>query len=224
MTTADATLPTLECVDEPERARTLLRPLRLEVLARAAEPRSAADIAAELDLPRQKVNYHVRELHRAGFLRPAGRRRKRNLTEQRYVATARSYVLSPALLGPLECRPGDDDDALSAACLIAAGTRLVSETALATAAAKARGKRVSTLTLTADVRFESAAQRERFAEALGRAVADVVSRHTSPAVRDDGKPAKGRPFRLTVGCHPVPPDAADASPPPRSNAPREEQR
>ncbi|MFG0320219.1 MAG: helix-turn-helix domain-containing protein [Planctomycetota bacterium JB042] len=222
MTTADATLPALECVDEPDRARALLRPLRLQVLARAARPRSAADIAAALDLPRQKVNYHVKELHRAGFLRPAGRRRKRNLTEQRYVATARSYVLSPALLGPLECRPVDDDDALSAACLIAAGTRLVSETARAAAAAKEAGKRLSTLTMTADVRFESAAQRERFAEALGRAVADVVARHTSPAVRDDEKPAKGRPFRLTVGCHPVPPDAPAAPPPSRPSAPRKE--
>src|SRR5690606_7209543 len=125
--TADDPPLALECVDVPERARALLSPLRLEVLARAREPRSATEIAGELALPRQKVNYHVKELHRARFLRPAGRRRKRNLTEQRYVATARSYVLAPGLLGPLECRPHDDEDALSAACLIGAGTRMVSD-------------------------------------------------------------------------------------------------
>ncbi len=70
----------------------------------AREPICAAELARRLALPRQRVNYHVRELERAGFLRPAGRQRKRNWIEQRYVATARSYVLSPEILGPLGAR------------------------------------------------------------------------------------------------------------------------
>lgn len=217
MTVAEAIPAPLECVEEPERARVLLTPLRLEVLSLATEPRSAADIAAALGLPRQKVNYHVKELHRARFLRPAGRRRKRNLTEQRYVATARAYVLAPGLVGPLECRPADDDDALGAACLIAAGTRLVSETVRASSEARARGQRLSTLTMTSELRFESAKQRERFTAALADAVSKVVADHTSPAVRDDGRPGKGRPYRLTIGCHPIPPAEPTPKPGPKEH-------
>jgi len=199
------TLPAaFECIDEPARAQSLLSPLRLEVLARATQPRSAADIASELGLARQKVNYHVKELAKARLLRPAGRRRKRNLVEQRYVATARSYVLDPALLGPLECRPRDDDDALSAACLLGAATRMVSDTVRASRDAREGGKRIATLTMTADVRFETAKQREQFSAALTSAVARVIAEHSSPDTRPDGRPGKGRPFRLTLGCHPIP--------------------
>ena len=90
----------IESVDSPRRASALLNPMRLRLVRMAQEPVSATELARRLGLPRQRVNYHVRELARAGFLRPAGRRRKRNLVEQRYVATARSYVLSPEILGP----------------------------------------------------------------------------------------------------------------------------
>src|SRR5690349_16864698 len=91
----------LESVDTPARAIALLSPLRPRLLRMAQEPASAIELARRLRLPRQRVNYHVRELARAGFLRPAGRRRKRNWVEQRYVATARSYVFSPTILGGL---------------------------------------------------------------------------------------------------------------------------
>src|SRR5215468_7905780 len=89
----------LECVIDGTRAAALLDPFRSKLLTLCRAPASASQIAHELGLPRQRVNYHVRELARAGLLRRAGRRRKRNMFEQRYVASARGYVLSPALLG-----------------------------------------------------------------------------------------------------------------------------
>jgi DNA-binding transcriptional ArsR family regulator len=91
-------------VATPRRAATVLRPLRREILERLHEPASATEVARALGLPRQRVNHHVRALHAAGFLLRAGRRQRRGLYEQRYRATARAYVLSPEVLGPLAPR------------------------------------------------------------------------------------------------------------------------
>src|SRR5262245_15376295 len=93
--------PVLQTIGTARRAASLLHPLRLRLLALAREPVSSTELARRLGLPRQRVNYHVRRLERAGLLRAAERRRRRNLIEQRYVATAQSYLLSPDLLGPL---------------------------------------------------------------------------------------------------------------------------
>src|SRR5262249_27651458 len=88
-------------VSTPGRAAALLHPLRLRLLSMARDPASASEMARRLGLPRQRVNYHVRALERAGVLKAAGRLRKRNMIEQRYVATARAFVLSPRILGPV---------------------------------------------------------------------------------------------------------------------------
>lgn len=190
-------------IRESRRAAVLLHPLRLRVLEAARTPISAADIGRALRLPRQKVNYHVRTLARAGFLRRAGQRRKRNLVEKRYVATAEAYVLMPELLGALAPDPAAAGDAVSAARLLAVVASAQTAVARAQAEASGRGQRLSTLSLDAEFRFESADQRSAFAEALRSAVVDVVGRFTSPAVGMDGKPGAGRGYRLVVGCYPV---------------------
>ena len=64
-------------------------------------------------------------------------------------------------------------------------------------------KRVATLSLSADLRFENPRQREAFSAALLKAVTQVISEHSSPEEREQ-TPATGRPFRLMIGCHPVP--------------------
>ena len=102
MPAAAETVPDLECVHDLQRAEALLHPLRMRILELAREPASATEMAGRLRMPRQRVNYHVRRLAERGLLRRAGRQRKRNMVEQRYVATARSFLLVPEVLGPLE--------------------------------------------------------------------------------------------------------------------------
>src|SRR5262245_28191009 len=89
-------------IHEAPKAGMLLKPLRREILAHARTPVSAAGIAAAMKRPRQVINYHVRELARAGFLRRAGRARKRGLVEQRYVVSAQAFVLAPEVLGQMD--------------------------------------------------------------------------------------------------------------------------
>jgi len=191
----------LESVAEPRRAAMLLDPLRLRILVQARRPASAADIAGRLRLPRQKVNYHVRQLARARFLRRAGRFRKRNMIEQRYQATAAAYVLAPQVLGPLGAGLATVQDAFSAFRLLALASQVQSDLTRVTRAAASQGKRLATLSAASDIHFESAEQRQNFTRALEKALVDIVARHTSTA---------GRPFRLVLGCYPIPQESPHA--------------
>ncbi len=194
----------VETITDGARAAVLVQhPLRSRILSLAREPASATQIAASLGEARQKVNYHVRQLHRAGLLKPAGRRKKRNMVEQRFVATARSYVLAPQLLGALAADAAQVADAVSAGYLVALASQAQAELTTAIEAASAQGKRIATLSVSAEVRFESAEQREGFAHALRAALTEVVAQHSSSATNRDGSPGSGRPFRLVVGCYPM---------------------
>lgn len=195
----------VECISEVQRAGVLLQPLRLEILCRARTPQSAAAIAEQMGLPRQKVNYHVRQLEEARFLRRAGRRLKRNLVEQRYQATARAYVLAPQVLGPLKALPQEEQDRFSAGYLLALTSQSQQDLSVLMEAAEKEGKRLPTLSLSASIRFRDPRQRQQFTEALQDAVTEVIGRFTAPDRAPDGGPGQGRPYRLFLGCHPAPP-------------------
>ncbi len=199
--------PSFAMLDAVPCAAAVPHPLRRRLLEALRDPDSAAGLARRLRLPRQRVNYHVRELARAGLLERAGRRRRRNMIEQRYVARARAYVFSPELLGALGLDPARAGDAFSAGYLLALANQIQLEVGRASRAAAASGKRLATLSISTALRFESAEQRAAFTQALQQAVNDVVGRHASPAQQADGTPAPGRLYRLVLGCYPVPRDA-----------------
>jgi DNA-binding transcriptional ArsR family regulator len=197
----------LAVLRDPARAAVLLyHPLRLKILAALLQPDSATGVARRMNLPRQTVNYHVRELARAKLLTRAGRRRRRRMFEQCYVATAQGYVLSPELLGKLAADPARVADVFSAYYLVGLASKMQSELARVSELAEKAGKRLATLSLNTELRFTSAEQRARFTEALQHAIVDVVGRHSSPYRNADGSPASGRPFRLVLGCYPIPPE------------------
>jgi biotin operon repressor len=190
-------------VADPKRVAALLgHPIRTRIVALARDPSSSSDLAAQLRLSRQRVNYHVRLLARSGFLKRAGQRRKRNLIEQQYVATARAYVLTPAVLGPLALQGHHAEDAFSATRLIGLAAEAQADVSQALEAARTRGLRVATLSLDADVRFQSATQRQVFTEALQTAVTELIAKHTAPSTTAEGAEGSGRPYRLLIGCYP----------------------
>jgi DNA-binding transcriptional ArsR family regulator len=206
-------------VRERAHAAALLHhPLRLKILAALAEPDSATGVARRMNLPRQTVNYHVRELARARFLARAGRRRRRHLFEQCYVATARGYVLSPELLGQLAADPAQIADTFSAKYLLGLASKVQLELARSAELAAAAGKRLATLSINTELRFTSPEQRAAFTVELQRAIVEAAGRHSSPFSKADGSAAEGRPYRLVVGCYPIPP-AKDAEPQPSLETP-----
>src|SRR6266852_1396049 len=91
----------LQIVQSSEKAAVLLQPGRLGLLHTLAQADSAAGLARRLGVPRQKLNYHLRELEREGFLELVEERRKGNCTERVLRAAARSYLIGPQAIGRL---------------------------------------------------------------------------------------------------------------------------
>lgn len=204
-------------IEEPAAAEASLDPIRSRILAALAEPGSAAMLAIRLGLPRQKVNYHLKELERHGLVELAEERRKGNVTERVYRATAASYVISPSALAAVSPDPSRSPDQLSARWLLALGARLVQEVGtLLSGAARAR-RRVASFGIDAEVRFASAADRMAFADELAQSVAALVGRY-----HDEAAPG-GRTHRVIVGLHQIPapqPGAPGSTAGPRQEAGR----
>jgi DNA-binding transcriptional ArsR family regulator len=194
----------LEIIADPHAAAALLDPRRSRILAVAREPASATEIARRLGLPRQRVHYHVRELERAGLLRPAGRRRRGNLIEQRFLATARSYALAPELLGPMAADWRALSDPGSVRYLLALTEQVRSDLArLLPDEEEDSAALPRTVSVKAQFRLESETQRAAFAAALREAIVSVVARYTTPDRREDGRAGNGRVHRLVLATYPL---------------------
>ncbi|HWT94143.1 MAG TPA: helix-turn-helix domain-containing protein, partial [Solirubrobacteraceae bacterium] len=137
----------VEVIEEPAAAVVALDPIRARLLAALCEPASAAALASTVGLTRQKVNYHLRALEAHGLVRVAEERRWGGLTERLLVATAASYVVSPAAMGAAQADPTRTADRLSARYVIALAARAVREVGELARRADRDGKRVATLGL-----------------------------------------------------------------------------
>jgi DNA-binding transcriptional ArsR family regulator len=178
------------------QAAALLDPARLRLLEHLAEPHSAAGLARKLKLPRQRVNYHLRELEKVGLVEPVEEKRKGNCVERIVRATARSYLISPEALGRLGSEPGQIRDRFSSGYLIAVAARTIRELAALRRRAESLGRRLATITLETEIRFESSEARSSFAEELAAALAQLTVKYhqaSSPG---------GRTFRFLVGGYP----------------------
>jgi DNA-binding transcriptional ArsR family regulator len=197
----------VEVIDDAATAAVALEPVRSRLLAELGEPASAASLASRLGIARQKINYHLRALESRGLVRMAGTRRWGGLTERLMVATAASYVVSPSAMGPAATDPGRTTDGLSATYLVSLAARAVSEVADLVRRARAAGKRLPTLSIDAEIRFRSAAERAAFSDELARAVAGLVARY------HDAAAPGGRAHRILVLAHPTPHSTPDEEAP-----------
>jgi len=197
----------VEVINDPAAAVVALDPVRARLLAELAEPGSASTLAARMGLARQKVNYHLRTLEAHGLVRQIEERRWGGLTERVLVATAASYVVSPAALGQAASDPERTSDRLSARYLIALAARIVREVGDLARRADETDKRLPTLALDTEIRFRSAAERAAFTDELAAAVTALVARY------HDASAPGGRPHRLVVAAHPLPhpPDHKEAT-------------
>ena len=188
----------VEVIDDPAAAMVALDPVRARLLAELAEPGSASALAPRVGISRQKVNYHLRTLEAHGLVREVEQRRWGGLTERRMVASAASYVVSPAALGEAATDPERTLDRMSARYLVALGARIVREIGDLVRGAEAAGKALPTLAIDAEVRFRSPAERAAFTEELTGAVTALVARY------HDATAPGARAHRLVVASHPLP--------------------
>jgi DNA-binding transcriptional ArsR family regulator len=188
----------LVVIDDPGAAGVSLDPVRVRLLAELAEPGSATTLAGRLDLPRQKLNYHLRALEKHGLVELVEERRKGNCTERVLQATASAYVISPRVLAGVQPDPADSPDEFSARWLLALAARTLREVGEMLVGARKARRKLATFAVDGEIRFASAADRSAFAAELSQALTGLVAKY-----HDESAPS-GRGHRLVVAVHPKP--------------------
>ena len=182
-------------LDQIQQAEALLKPQRIDVLRRLAEPRSCTEVAAELDQTPQRVYYHVKRLVDANLVSQVSERRVRGIHEGVYQATGRSYWLSPRLVGRIGLRQARDR--LSLGHLL----DLVENVQADVAALDLSRPDLPSIGVSGDIRVRPE-QRAAFLDELQHLLQDLFTRYGG---------AEGDAFRLALACYPNPPHESDVA-------------
>lgn len=184
----------VQVLQDPGQAAALLQPGRLKLMEALRKPGSAASLARLLGEPRQRINYHLRELEEQGLIELVEERRKGNCTERVMRATAHSYLISPSALGPVGLSAGGAQDRFSCAALISAAARTIRDLTILRGRADRAGKALATISMETEVRFASPADRNAFTEELASCLFKLAARYHAP---------EGRLFRFLAGGYPT---------------------
>jgi DNA-binding transcriptional ArsR family regulator len=180
----------------PQQARTLLQPLRVELLRLLAEPRGIRELAELLGASPQKVHYHLKSLEAAGLVRKVARRKVRALTESIYQAVAASFAPSPEVLAMLG-GGSRTRDSLSKSYLLALAEDLVADAAKLALSSEAEAQEHPTLSIAAHVALGDSQRRSAFLRELQGALLALSEKYG--AAEDDT--AAGT-YKLVLACYP----------------------
>jgi DNA-binding transcriptional ArsR family regulator len=207
-------------LDEPDRLRVGLSPIRRRLLERLRQPASATQLAAELSMGRQRINYHLRALEEAKLVDLVEERPRRGCIERILIARAQAFIVDPGVMTATGGRGGVGSagagssgvrgvsravqDKFSAEHLIDTAAEVVREVTRMRAQAEQSQSRLLTFTMQTDISFAEPDDLERFTTSVAAFVAREAAKfHT---------PSGGRRYRVVIGGHPTPrPDTADAS-------------
>jgi hypothetical protein len=181
-------------MDRLDQAETLLKPQRIDVLRQLAEPRTCTAVATQLAQTPQRVYYHVRKLVDVDLVRQVDQRQVRGITEGIYQATARSYWVSPRLVGTVGRRPVKDQ--LSLGYLL----NLVEDVQADVAALdQTTTGHLPTVGISGEIHLRPE-QRRAFLDDLQSTLKDLFTRYGG---------SEGDAFRLAVACYPSYPKGDD---------------
>jgi DNA-binding transcriptional ArsR family regulator len=189
----------VQILRNPEEAAIALDPVRLMLLENLDQPQSAASLSRVLKIPRQKINYHLREMEKAGLVKETETRKRGNCLERLVVATAKYYLVSPEALGKLGAGtpdPNAPQDRTSAAYLLSTFSRGIRDLVELRQRADDAGMRLSTMTLETEVRFRSPSERGAFSQELAYLLAQLIAQYNDTSATD------GRTFRFVLGSYP----------------------
>lgn len=181
-------------IQNTQVAAAMMNPLRIQILEHLREPNSAAGLARILDMPRQQLNYHLRELEKNELIELVEERRKGNMTERIVRATSKSYMV---VLNTAKINPEEVQDKFSAAYLLSAATQLIQEVAVLQSGAHKAKKKLPTFTLQTAVKFASPDQLQAFTEELAKAVAKLALKYQNE------EDPNGRSYQFHVFSHPT---------------------
>jgi len=173
----------------------LSHPIRRRVLEALRVPSSAAAVAREIGLPRQKVNYHLKELARAKLVRAVGERRKGHLIEKLYETVAGTFVVSPRLAWDSDERDRALRDQVSLRRLVALGEQLQQDAIGLLDRAAFDGDEIPSASVEAEIRFADEQARSAFIEEYLALVGPLLTKYGA---------REGRDFRVTLAVYPNP--------------------
>lgn len=93
--TGGAPLPELAELESTDKLEELMHRVRGPLLRHLRTPHSAAELAAELDVPVTRLYHHLKVLESAGFIEVVATRRVGAALERRYRAIARGFRVGP---------------------------------------------------------------------------------------------------------------------------------
>jgi DNA-binding transcriptional ArsR family regulator len=186
---------TIAMLEDAGTARLALSPLRQRLLARLRAPASAAALSEELEMPRQKIGYHLRLLEKAGLLAEAGTRQRRGFTEKLYETRSDALIVDPMILALDDPDATARQDRFAAEHLVRTAAGIVRDVSRMRAAAEQEGSRLLTFTVETDVAFARPADIARFTGRLADAIAGIAA--------DFAPQGEGRAYRVTVAGHPA---------------------
>lgn len=186
----------VQLIENAEKAGELLKPIRIKILSVLDKPRTCPEIAGLLGLTTQKINYHVRVLRDAGLVRLIEEHRNRGIMEGVYQAVARSFWISPRLVGKLGGRSAVRDQA-SLAFLLQLAEELQIDIGHLAEASNAGS--VPSLGLDARLELRDAGDRAAFMEELEQSVQNLAQKY---GARTPDKQARREVFRLVFACYP----------------------
>jgi len=200
-------LPEIQVIEGTEEAAAMLTPLRLKLLELLKEPSSATKLAIRLKMPRQMVNYHLRELEKRKLVVHVEDHRKGNCTERFLQRSADSFLIGPDTLGNVAALPERTPDRLSAAYLIATAAKLIRDLGKILVLAARQKKTVATLTLHSRIRFANPEQRAEFVREVASEMLRIAAKY------NDEQAAGGRDFEWIFGAYPSLKEDFSSSPP-----------
>lgn len=181
-------------VEVAGQAGALLHPLRIEVLKKLAEPRSCPELAKELGETSQKIYYHVKILESAGLVAKVDERRVRGIMEGLYRARAKSYWLSPGLVGKVGGAERARDE-MSLGFLLSLAEEIQADVARL-GERTGEGGPVPSLGLSLQIELDDADERARFLTELQETLQGLAKKYAAKGS------TLGQEFQVSLVCYP----------------------
>lgn len=173
-------------LEQIEQAEALLKPQRIEVLRQLAEPSTCTEVGTRLGQSPQRVYYHVKRLVEAGLAEQVSEHKVRGVHEAVYQAGARSYWLSPRLVGRLGLRR--TQDALSLGYLV----DLLEDVQQEVATLDPATAELPSFGLSGQIRVRPE-DRQQFLDGLQAMLHELFTRYGG---------SEGDAFKLAIACYP----------------------
>ena len=188
-------------VHEPHELQALAHPLRLKLLDALRTPSSSAAAARVLGEPRQNVNYHLKELERAGLIERVGERRAGGFTEALFRSVGSTIVVSPRAAWSDPRRLDALRDQLSLENLVLLGERLGRDAAELLDRAAFDGEEIASAAVEAEVHFADEDARAAFLREYLAAIGPLLRKHGRK---------RGAAYRVALSVYPDPEPAERA--------------